>query len=146
VTGVPAVAAPDGPVAGLLLPVNGPVRVAVIDSQVGPGTWRWPPRWVDTVGGHPVVWCGERRNVADLPANTAAWVLAARLGCADLAERIGLNGDLLLAGIGPDGRACEVPELVVEAARGAGILDQHAGGPADRCRAVGAGTARAGLT
>lgn len=144
-TGVAAVAAPEETVAGLPLPVMGPAQVAVIGAQVAPDSWRWPPRWVDTVGGHPVVWCRERRNVADLPANTAAWVLAARLGCADLAERIGLNGDLLLARIGPDGRACEVPDVVVDAARRAGILHQRIGGPADRDRALGAGAVRACL-
>jgi hypothetical protein len=144
VTGVPSVAAPAGPIIGLLLPVEGPVRVTVIGAQIAPGSWWWPPRWVDTVEGHPVVWCGERRNVADLPANTAAWVLTARLGCADLAERIGLNGDLLLAGIGRDGRACQVPDVVVEAARRAGLLgEQHpdADGPGG---VEGASPARAG--
>jgi hypothetical protein len=141
VTGVPAVAAPDRPVAGLLLPVTGPVRVAVIGSQVALGTWRW----IDTVGGYPVVSCGQHRKVADLPANTSAWVFAARLRYADLAERICLTGDLLLTGIGPDARARSVPELVVEVARRAGLLDQHVDGPADRYRTLGAGAVRAGL-
>lgn len=144
-TGVAAVGEPAGPVAGLLLPVQGPVRVAVIGSAVVLGSWPWPARWVDTVEGCPVVWCGERRNVADLPANTAAWVLAARLGCADLAEQIGLNGDLLLAGIGRDGRACEVPDVVVAAAQRAGLLDRQLSDPEDSGGGVGAGAARAGL-
>ena len=92
-----------------------------------------------------MVWRGQRRHVADLPANAAALVLAAWLGCADLAERIGLYGDLLLAGIGRDGRACEVPDVVVEAARRAGLLDQDQPDPDDPGGAVGPGLARAGL-
>jgi hypothetical protein len=126
VTGVRAVAASDGPVAGLLLPVDGPVRVTLIAAEFAPGSWRWPVRWTDTVDGHWMVWCGERRNVRDLPANTTAWMLAARLGCPDLADRIGLNGDLLIAGIDPDERVGDVPDVVVRAARRAGVLDQSA--------------------
>jgi hypothetical protein len=131
VTG-PSVMAPTGAVAGLLLPVDGPAQVTVIAAEAAPGSWRWHPLWGDTVdGGHPVVWCGERRNVVDLPANGAAWVLAARLGCPELADRIGLNGDLLLAGIGPDRQMCDVPIRVVHAAQRAGLLDPSVHVPLD---------------
>jgi hypothetical protein len=111
------------PVAGLLVPVAGPVRVEPVAADLGPGSWRWPVRWVDTAAGQPVVWCGERRRVQDLSVNGSAWVLAARLGCPDLADRIGLNGDLLVAGLGADGRPVDVPAPVVVAARRAGLLD-----------------------
>lgn len=107
--------------AGLLLPVDGPARVIRIAADAAQGGSRWPARWVDTIDGHPVVWCGERRNVAAPPANASAWMLAARLGCADLTDRIALNGDLMLAGIDRDGRAADVPDVVVQAARRAGL-------------------------
>jgi hypothetical protein len=110
-------------VAGLLVPVAGPVRVEPIAADLAPGSWRWPVRWIDTAAGQPVVWCGEHRRVQDLPANGPAWALAARLGCPDLADRIGLDGDLLIAGVGADGRPVDVPAPVVDAARRAGLLD-----------------------
>jgi hypothetical protein len=110
-------------VVGLLVPVAGRVRVEPIAADLGPGSWRLPVRWIDTVSGQPVVWCGERRRVQDLPANSSAWAIAARLGCPDLADRIGLNGDLLIAGLGADGRPVDVPAPVVDAARRAGLLD-----------------------
>jgi hypothetical protein len=109
--------------------------------EVAPGSPRWPPRWVDTIDGLPVLWCGERRNITDLPPNHTAWALAARLGCADLADRIGLHGDLLIAGIGPDGRAGDVPEVVVQAAHRAGLL--HLPGQ-DSLPPPGGGAVRAG--
>lgn len=116
-----------GPVTVLLLPVRAPARATVLATDAAPGTPRWPPRWVDTVDGHPLLWCGERRNVADLPANTSAWALAARLGCADLAERIGRNGDSVIAGVRCDGRAGDVPDVVVQAAYRTGLLQVHPG-------------------
>lgn len=131
-TSSPVVMAPPGPVTVLLVPVRGPARVTVLGVDVAPGSPRWPPRWVDTVEGHPVLWCGERRNVTDLPANTSAWALAARLGFADLAERIGLNGDLVIAGIHSDGRAGDVPEVVVQAAHRTGLLPVPVGTGAPR--------------
>jgi hypothetical protein len=60
--------------------------------------------------------------VADLPDNPGALLLAARLGCVDLADRIGLRGDLLLAGIGPDGSPADVPAPVLDAAIRGGLL------------------------
>jgi hypothetical protein len=111
-----------GPVAALLVPVADPVTVRVVTAERAPGTCWWPVRWVDAFCGEGLVWCGERRRVRELPVNGAAWVLAARLGCPDLAERIGLNGDLLLAGLTADGRPRDVPDLVVDAARRAGLL------------------------
>jgi hypothetical protein len=71
-------------------------------------------------------------------------MLAARLGCPDLADQIGLNGDLLIAGIDPDERVGDVPDAVVRAAWRAGLLDQsapdfpHSGDPA-RVSSVWAG-------
>ena len=121
-TGATAVVAPDGPVTGLLLPLNGPAQVTRLVVDVAPGSPRWPLRWADTVDGLRVLWCGERRKVADLPSNQGAWTLAARLGCADLADRIGFNGTLLIAGIGPDDRVGSVPQAVVQAAYRAGLL------------------------
>jgi hypothetical protein len=117
VPGFATLPAPTRPVVGLLLQVDDPAVVLRLVPQTATGSWPWPVRWVDTIDGRPLVWCGERRRVQQLPVNTAAWALAARLGCPDLAERIGLNGHLLLAGIGADGRASDVPDLVVQAAR-----------------------------
>jgi hypothetical protein len=42
-------------------------------------------------------WAG--RGVAGLPEHLAAFTITARLGCADLADRLGLRGNLLLTGI-----------------------------------------------
>jgi hypothetical protein len=144
VTGAPAHATPNGPVAGLLLPVDGAPRVIPVAADIAPGSWRWPVRWVDTVDGDPVVWCGERRNVGDLPTNASAWVLAARLGCPDLADRIGLNGELLVAGVDLRGRAADVPEVVVRAAYRAGLLDRSMDSPLQSRRGVWAGVVSAG--
>jgi hypothetical protein len=132
------------PVAGLLLPVDGPPRVIQVAAEITPGSWRWPVRWVDTVEGLPVVWCGERRKVRDLPANVSAWVLAAWLGCPDLADRIGLNGELLVAGVGLRGWAGDVPEVVVRAACRAGLLDPPADGLVRPGRGAWAGVVSAG--
>jgi hypothetical protein len=144
VTGAPAHATPNGPVAGLLLPVDGAPRVIPVAADIAPGSWRWPVRWMDTVDGYRVVWCGERRHVRDLPANTFAWVLAARLGCPDLADRIGLSGDLLVAGVNLTGRAADVPDVVVQAAYRAGLLDQPAPYPAGLGRRAGLSVAWVG--
>ncbi len=107
---------------GLLLPVQGPARVALVAVGTGPGSWRWPIKWADTLAGQTVMWCGERRRVIELPVNAAAWALAARLGCPDLAERIGLNGYLLLTGANAPGNPADVPLPVIEAAVGTGLL------------------------
>jgi hypothetical protein len=82
-------------------------------------------RWRDTIDGQAVAWCGDRRRVADLPDNPSALLLVARLGCVDLADRIGLRGDLLLAGIGPDGTPADVPPPVLQAAVRAGLLREE---------------------
>jgi hypothetical protein len=100
-----------------------------VAAEIAPGSWRWPVRWIDTVDGYRVVWCGERRHVRDLPANTPAWALAARLGSPDLADRIGLNGDLLVAGVDLLGQAGDVPEVVLRAAYRAGLLDRAVARP-----------------
>lgn len=84
-TGEVVAGMPGGPVGALLLPVHGPARVIVVAIDAAPGQWRWPVRWMDTVDGCQLAWCGERRNVPDLPVNPLAWVLADRLGCPDLA-------------------------------------------------------------
>ena len=109
-------------VAALLVPVAGRVRLEVIPADLAPGGWRWPVRWVDTAFGQQVLWCGERRRVQELPANGSAWVLAARLGYPDLADRIGLNGDLLVTGVSADGHPADVPDQVTSAAQRAGLL------------------------
>jgi hypothetical protein len=118
--------APDTPsvglVAALLVPLADPVAVRVVAAERAPGTRWWPVRWVDAFCGEGLVWCGERRRVRELPVNEAAWTLAARLGCPDLVDQIRLNGNLLLAGLTADGRPCDVPDLVVDAARRAGLL------------------------
>jgi hypothetical protein len=84
--------------------------------------WPLPVKWTDTCGGRRYAWCGERRGVATLPNNPAAYLLAARLGYADLAERLGLRGDLLLAGVTAEGAPCDIPHSVVHAAVAAGLL------------------------
>lgn len=96
-----------------------------IDHTPGRGPrlgWPLPVKWTDTCGGHGYAWCGERRSLATLPDNPAAYLLAARLGYADLAERLGLRGDLLLAGVTADGAPCDIPHAVVHAAVAAGVL------------------------
>jgi hypothetical protein len=125
VTGEVVIGMPEGPVTGLLLPVEGRARVIEVAADTAPGRWRWPARWIDTVDGCRLVWCGERRNVAGLPVNKSAWALAARLGCPDLADRIGLNGDLLVAGIDGDGRAGHVSDMVVRTAQRSGLFDDE---------------------
>jgi hypothetical protein len=114
------------PVVGLLVPVNGPAELTSIPAGSAAGGWRWPVRWVDAVCGQQVVWCGERRRVQELPANGSAFALAARLGCPDLADRIRLNGDLLVTGLGSDGRLADVPDPVVSAAERAGLRAESA--------------------
>lgn len=143
-TGAPRHAAPQGPVAGLLLSVDGPARVIQLTAEIAPGSWRWPVRWVDTVDGDRVVWCGERRNVGGLPSNASAWVLAARLGCPDLADRIGLNGELLVVGMDVRGRLGDVPAVVVRAAYRAALLDPSLDGLVQPDRGVWAGIVSAG--
>jgi hypothetical protein len=54
--------------------------------------------------------------------NRHAFTLAARIGCAELADRIGLYGDLFLIGVGPHGTAEDVPPSVVGAAERSGLL------------------------
>lgn len=120
----------------LVLPAAGPtvVRLVAPAPEYGdytPGTgprlgWPLPVKWTDTCGKHRYAWCGERRNLPDLPANADSLVLAARLGHADLADRIGLRGDLLLAGVDPDGAPTDVPETVLEAALAAVLLTHGA--------------------
>ena len=96
-----------------------------IDYTPGRGPrlgWPLPVKWTDTCSEHRYAWCGERRNLASLPNSPAAYLLAARLGYADLAERLGLRGDLLLAGMTADGAPCDIPHAVVHAATAAGLL------------------------
>lgn len=109
-----------------------PARVRLVAPAAGgidytPGRgprlgWPLPVKWTDTCGEHGYAWCGERRSLATLPDNPAAYLLAARLGYADLAERLGLRGDLLLAGMTADGAPCDIPHAVVHAAVAAGML------------------------
>ena len=124
--------APGTGFVGLARPATGRlhlhhIRLAPGYADFTPGDgprrgWPKPVKWVETIDGQTVVWCGERRGVADLPANLAALTVAARLGCADLADRIGLRGDLLLAGIDASGGPADVPETVLQAAIGSGLL------------------------
>jgi hypothetical protein len=132
------------PVAALLVPVAGPVTVRVVAAECAPGTCWWPVRWVDDFCGEGLVWCGERRRVRELPVNRSAWRLASRLGCPDLVERIGLNGDLLLAGLTADGQPRDVPDLVVDAARRAGLLTSPAPVRSHTPSRSGAGEQRVG--
>lgn len=129
--------------AAVLLPAAGRVTVACVglaeeycDYTPGKGArlgWPRPTKWVDTVAGQSLAWCGERRLVWELPDNPAALVLATQLGAAGLAERIGLRGDLLLAGVDAAGAPADVPDAVVHAAALAGLLASGRG------RAVSAG-------
>jgi hypothetical protein len=128
-----------GPAVALLVPVTGDVTVRLLGVELAPGSRWWPERWVDNFAGQGVMWCGERRRIWELPANGSAWMLAARLGSPDLAERIGLNGDLLVAGLTPDGLPCDVPDLVLDAARRAGLLASSAPSRARAGSAVAAG-------
>jgi hypothetical protein len=130
---------PDGRTAGrragfigLAIPATGRLSLRQITLAPGyadftPGDdprlgWPQPIKWVETIGEHGIAWCGERRAVAGLPQNLAAFTVAARLGCADLADRIGLRGNLLLAGIDASGGPADIPEVVVRAAVASGLL------------------------
>jgi hypothetical protein len=69
--------------------------------------------------------------------------LAAGLGALDPAEPNRLNGNLLIAGFHDDTRVGDVPDVVVRAARRAGLLGQSATAPThpgDAVGAAGAGT------
>jgi hypothetical protein len=144
-------AAPDPGFVALAIPAKGrlhlrhvPLAPGYADFTPGDGPrlgWPQPIKWVETIDGHRVVWCGERRCVPDLPQNLAAFTVAARLGCADLADRIGLRGDLLLAGIDASGGPADVPETVILAAVGAGLLTETDGSVAP---GAGAGRSRRG--
>lgn len=112
----------------LLIPVHGPARVTPTAVGTAAGRRPWPVKWIDTVDGQPIMWCGDRRT-ATLPGNSAAFALAAGLGCADLADRIGLHGDLLIAGALPDGTPADVPEPILDAARRTGLLPADDAGP-----------------
>jgi hypothetical protein len=146
VNGAHPVTAPEAIVA-LVVPVGGVVRLARVPLSYshrhdGPGpvlTGSWPQqvKWVDTIGACRYVWCGERRRVDDLPANPAAFALAARLGCEDLADRIGLRGDLILAGVDAHTGASDVPAPVVGAAARAGLLPAEAAPSAPSTACVG---------
>lgn len=132
----------DGPVpgfVGLVVPVRGPVRVRrmqLVRERPGYGSgrgggrgWPLPVKWTDVIEGERFVWCGERRHLADLAENPAAVAVAARLGQAALADRIGLRGDLLLAGVDPDGAPADVPAGVVRRALRAGLPADDDGYP-----------------
>jgi hypothetical protein len=123
---------------GLVVPVVGrvdlrwyPVTRAclVAAGEDGERGWPRPVKWVDRVGGQRFAWCGELRELAELPENRAAFTITARLGQADLADRIGLRGDLLLAGIDSDGAPIDVPDAVVQAAVRSGLLTVREGDP-----------------
>lgn len=133
----PPAGEPGSPAAftGLVVPARGRPRLTRVrlapryaDFTAGTGDprgWPRPVKWVDTINGAGLAWCGERRNLPDLPDNPAALTIAARLGCADLADRIGLRGDLLLAGIDSAGGPADVPAAVLLAAVRAGLLTTH---------------------
>jgi hypothetical protein len=106
----------------LWVPVTGRALVHAVSGEAAPGSSRWPLRWVDAVDGHPLAWYGNSRRVGASPVNAAAWALAARLGCPDLAERIALHDDLLLAGVTTDAWPSDVPVPVIQAARRAGLF------------------------
>jgi hypothetical protein len=124
--------APDPGFVGLAIPARGRLHLCRIflapgyaDFTPGDGPrrgWPKPVKWVETIDGHHIVWCGERRGVPGLPANPAALTVAMRLGCADLDDQIGLRGDLLLAGIDASGGPADVPQTVVQAAISSGLL------------------------
>jgi hypothetical protein len=85
--------------------------------------WPLPVKWTGQTGAARYAWCGDRRDLADLPANPAASALAARLGHPGPRRRAGLCGDpLLLAGITADGAPTDIPAVAVQAAVGAGVL------------------------
>jgi hypothetical protein len=117
---------------GLAIPVQGPVRMMRFAFTreclgyapvAGDGRgWPLPVKWTDAIDGQRFAWCGERRCLADLPENLNAFAVAARLGQADLADRIGLRGDLLLAGVDAGGAPVDVPAVVVRCAVRAGVL------------------------
>jgi hypothetical protein len=105
-----------GPLTGLFLPVRGRARGVELAADMGPGSRWWPLAWVETITGLHVAWCTHPQPGRPLPPNETAWAVAARLGLPDLADRIGLNGDVLLVGVTDSVVAGDVPRLVVDAA------------------------------
>jgi hypothetical protein len=126
---------PERRFVALLLPARDPAHLSRMVAAApwadccppqAPGAgWPRPVRWRNTIDGQAVAWCGDRRRVADLPDDPNALLLVARLGCVDLADRIALRGDLLLAGIRPDGAPADVPPPVLQAASRAGLLHEE---------------------
>jgi hypothetical protein len=70
--------------------------------------------WIDTFDGHRYAWCTSGNPAA--PYNARAFAIAARLGCVELADRIGLRGDVLLVGVDVAGQQTDLPAPVVFAA------------------------------
>lgn len=117
------------PVRGLWIPADPAISCAVValPRQVrklalvaGSGPLH-PDGWC-AVGEQEYRWCGERRGAATLDDNPRAAVLAARLAVIDLADRIGLRGDLILTGTSTEGRLVDVPQAVIEAAHRGGLF------------------------
>jgi hypothetical protein len=64
----------------------------------------------------------EQRRTEGYPPNERAAVLAARLGWIDLADKVGLHGDLLVVGAHDPHRDSDVPEAIVRAAIQSGLI------------------------
>jgi hypothetical protein len=84
-------------------------------------------RWVDVADGQAYCWWEpadhQPEGSGSSPrSNERAFLLAARLGCVDLADRIGLHTDVLLSGLAQDGAPTDVPGPILDAARRGGLI------------------------
>lgn len=118
-------------IVGLFLPTTTAVDTRAVASAgvrgraAGEGTHRGQPLpvgCVDSVDRARYVWCGQYDDAGALVRNRLAFALAARLGCVEVTDRIGLFGDLLLAGVTDAGVLTDVPRAVVRAATNVGLL------------------------
>jgi hypothetical protein len=80
----------------------------------------------DTIDGSGYCLYADADRLAKrLPDNPRAVLLAARLGWADLADRVGLLGDLLIVGADPSDNDTDVPHTLIVAAHRTGLLPCH---------------------
>lgn len=76
-----------------------------------------------TFNGHGyVMYVDEARVQRGLPVNERAAILSTRLGAVDQAWMQGLRGDVLVLGADQDGEDQDIPRVVLDLARAAGLL------------------------
>jgi hypothetical protein len=124
-------ARPCGRLLGLWIPLDSLPSCALVSvpthqirgrGRDGAGVTLWWPEvierqaycWWSTEPEGTVEGCA--RSLTCPKVNPRAFALAARLGCPDLADRLGLHGDVLVTGLTPDNLPADLPAPVVAAA------------------------------